>query len=151
MKIKIFSTLFFIVVSLLLFGCKQNTIPTVPIEIVITYKGEKVEGALVTLNPVIKDGTQRAATGMTDINGHAAISTPGGNNNGSMEGDFKVTVMKTPSIGGTENIPEYATYEEAVADQSTTNKTMGSENIEHLLPIKYASENMTDIMISVKK
>jgi hypothetical protein len=46
-----------------------------------------------------------------------------------MEGDFKVTVMKTPSIGGTENIPKYATYEEAVADLSTTNKTMGSNNI----------------------
>jgi hypothetical protein len=133
-----------------LFGCKQNTIPTVPIEIVITYKGEKVDGALVSLNPVIKDGTQRTATGMTDTNGRAAVSTPGGND-GSMEGDFKVTVMKTPAIGGTENIPKYATYEEAVADQSTTNKTMGSDNIEHLLPIKYASENTTDLMITVKK
>ncbi|MDR2643611.1 MAG: hypothetical protein LBC74_12540 [Planctomycetaceae bacterium] len=147
---KNFLTLFTVTVSLLFFGCNQNTIPTVPIKIVITYKGKNVDGALVTLNPVIKNGTQRSAAGMTDTNGHAAISTPGGND-GAMEGDFKVTVMKTSSIGSTENIPKYTSYEEAAANSATTNKTMDSQNIEHLLPIKYASENTTDITISVKK
>ncbi|MDR1960584.1 MAG: hypothetical protein LBQ54_16355 [Planctomycetaceae bacterium] len=136
---------------LMLSGCRPQGIPTVPIEIIVTYKGKNVEGALVTLAPTVKDGTQRTATGMTDSAGKAAITTPAGGT-GAMEGDFKVTVMKTPLIGGgnQEETPSFATYEEAVAHASTKT-AMGTTNPGHQLPVRYASEKTTDLKISVRK
>jgi hypothetical protein len=152
MKSRIFSVTFLVVLCLMFLGCHTKGVPTFPIEIIIVYKGEKVEGALVILAPIVKDGTQRTATGMTDANGKTAITTPAGGN-GAMEGDFKVTVMKTPLIGGgkQDNFSSYATYEEAVANASTENVTMETVNPRHQLPIKYASENRTDLKISVRK
>ncbi|MDR3109235.1 MAG: hypothetical protein LBU65_06050 [Planctomycetaceae bacterium] len=150
-KFNIFRVLFLLALGALFSGCNSGGVATVPIEIVITYKGEKVEGALVTLAPTVKDGSQRTATGMTDANGKVGITTPAGGN-GAMEGDFKVIVMKTPQIGGKQDeTPVFATFEEAVVHSSSGNTKMGDDKPKHQLPVKYASEETTDLTVSVKK
>jgi hypothetical protein len=136
-----------------IFGCDKNGISTLPVEIAIVYKGEKIEGALVTLAPKIKDGTQRTATGMTNAEGKAVVLTPAGGK-GAMPGDYKVIVMKTPLVGGDtkESAPQYNTYEEAVAAASSNNQSaMPKVDPKHQLPIKYASEKTTDLEITVAK
>jgi hypothetical protein len=151
MKTKFFKTFLCLILCSVFFGCQSKGVPTVPVEIVVTYKGEKVEGALVTLNPMAKDGSQRTAAGMTDVAGRVAITTPSGGK-GAMEGDFKITVIKSPSIGGKqENVPQYASYEEVMTNAPKEEKKMGSDPFVHLLPVKYASEQTTDLQITVKK
>jgi len=149
-NISVVSVLF---ICAFVFGCNKNSIPTLPVEITITYKGEKVEGALVTLAPKIKNGTQRAATGMTNAEGKAVVITPAGGK-GAMPGDYKVTVMKTPLIGGNsqESVPQYNTYEEAVAAASQDKQTtMPKIDPKHQLPVKYSAEKTTDLEITVAK
>jgi hypothetical protein len=150
---KILSITGILFASLFMLGCNKNSIPTLPVEITVVYKGEKIEGALVTLAPKVKDGTQRTATGMTNAEGKAIVITPAGGK-GAMPGDYKVTVMKTPLIGGSteESTPYYNTYEEAVAAASANNSsTMPKIDPKHQLPIKYATEKNTDLEITVAK
>ncbi|MDR1385069.1 MAG: hypothetical protein LBJ67_14645 [Planctomycetaceae bacterium] len=150
---KILSITGMLLVGFVISGCDKNNIATLPVEIAITYHGEKVEGALVTLAPKVKDGTQRTATGMTNAEGKAVVLTPAGGK-GAMPGDYKVTVMKTPLIGGgtEESAPQYNTYEEAVAAASSKNQSV-IPNIDpkHQLPAKYAAEKTTDLEITVAK
>jgi len=150
---KIITGLCAMIVSFVFVGCGSNQIPTVPVDITIKYNGKEVEEALVTLAPKTRNGDERTGTGMTDANGKANITTPGGGK-GAMPGEYKVIVMKTPLIGqgggGDQTTPTYSSYEEAVAASERT-RSMPKIDAKHQLPVKYAAEQTTDLEIVVKK
>ena len=149
-KILLVLCAFFIGISVV--GCGSK-IPTVPVDITITYKGAPVEEALVTLDPKSRGGEQRTATGMTKADGKVTVLTASAGK-GAMPGDYKVIVMKTPLIGsgGSQaEQPTYSTYEEAVAASSQTSGRMPTIDAKHQLPVKYASANTTPLEIIVEK
>jgi len=134
-------------------GCQKSTIKTVPIEVTVKYKGETVEGALVTFNPVEKGSPVRAASGMTNADGKVTPLTPPGLK-GVVPGRYKVTIMKTPAIGGSgssDSAPAPQSYEEALAASRKTNSGGMNVDAQHQLPQKYAAESTTDLEVTVEK
>ena len=134
-------------------GCqKGSTIHTVPIDVTVKYKGETVEGALVTFNPIEKGTTIRAASGMTNASGNVTPMTPPGSK-GVMPGKYKVTIMKTPTIGGgsDDSAPAPQSYEEIMAGGNKPNSGNMKVNAQHQLPVKYTAVDTTDLEVTVEK
>ena len=131
-------------------GCQKDAIKVVPVAVTVTYEGAAVEGALVTFNPVEKGSEARSASGMTNASGKVTPLSPPGVK-GVVPGKFKVTIMKTPTIGGGGGGEAPAasaqSYEEAMAANKSS-KPSGSAmkvDAQHQLPVKYASVDTTDL------
>ena len=137
-------------------GCQKNNINTVPVEVTVMYKDAVVEGALVTFHPLEKGPDVRSASGMTKADGKVVPLTPPGNK-GVVPGKYKVTIMKTPTIGGGGSSDPAASdssaqsYEEIMAANKTTKPADMKVDAKHQLPLKYTSEKSTDLEIDVVK
>ena len=90
---------FVLIGAFLLLGCStkqddrwtKDRKPTFPVAGAVTYKGEVVEGAVITFRSAAHS---IAATGRTDKEGKFTLKTYE-DGDGAIEGDHKVTVAKT--------------------------------------------------------
>ncbi|GAB6166671.1 hypothetical protein JCM19992_26710 [Thermostilla marina] len=128
-----------------LVGCNSGSsdLPeTFPVSIKITYKGQPVEGATVSLVPQTPDG--KGASGITDSSGTATVRTFT-QGEGALPGTYKVTVIKTqstaPEVTG-ENEEAYEEEMESEGDESAFEP-------KDLLPAKYKSAETTDLECTV--
>ncbi|NOY42734.1 MAG: carboxypeptidase regulatory-like domain-containing protein [Planctomycetes bacterium] len=71
-------------------GCGDGRSPRMPVSGTVTYQGKLIEHASVTFFP---QGA-RSATGRTDAEGRFELTTFG-LNDGAVEGNYRVTVVKT--------------------------------------------------------
>ncbi len=133
-------------------GCNKSPIKTVPVSATVQYNGAAVEGALVTFNPIDKGPENRSASGMTDASGIVKPLTPPGVK-GVVPGKYKVTIMKTPTIGGSGKdapaAPPPQSYDEALAASQNAKQTNMKVDARHQLPVKYASSKTTDLEADV--
>jgi len=113
-------------------GKPKVTVPkTYPVSIKITYHGQPVEGANVTLVPQEQSG--RGASGTTDANGVAKMGPPG-LADGAVPGKYWVTVAKIE--GGQSST---ATTPEEFYKQQESQGAVPPSSPKHVLPTKYLS------------
>jgi hypothetical protein len=119
-------------------GCSPgNSLGTVPVSGKVTYKGQPVDGALVTF---LGEGDARPATAKTTADGSYHLMTL--ESKGAAPGHYTVIVEKT------EELPEVKaeTMEEAA---KSANKPLPQPK--KLLPAKYADAAKTPFQFDVKK
>jgi hypothetical protein len=123
---------------LLCAGCGggANRPATTAVTLTITYKGQPVEGATVTLVPEQGSSTP-VATALTDRSGVAKPRTfP--EVGGVVPGSYTVTVRKTEAVG---SVPEGQSLDDLPPGQGPTFK--------ELLPAKYASPSTSPLKLTV--
>ena len=142
----------FVLVSI---GCGNPDARFAKVEGKITYKGDAVEGALVTF--MSTDGA--SATGTTDANGKYILTSSGasGGGTGAIPGDYTVLVKKTESIE-TRDPDDVAlekgeiTYEVHQQRMAAKGPNAGSKfERKELLPEKYGKASMTNLKATVVK
>lgn len=98
-RILLFMSLFVIVTTL---GC--NSGPKLhPVTGTVTYNGQTVAGADVTLHAANEAAELKPARGVTDASGNFSVKTylgPDADRNGAMAGQYKITVTKFPQTVG---------------------------------------------------
>lgn len=111
---------------------------TVPVKVVVTYKGQPVEEANVQFLPAVGgDATSGvAATGITDAQGTARLTTFD-QNDGAVPGSYRVCIRKSVPVGGAGEAdpdapPKPAQYREE-------------------LPVKYAAPETSGLTAEVSK
>jgi hypothetical protein len=92
----------------------------------VTYKGQPVEGANVTFSPA--DGKGRAASGVTDTEGHFQLTTLK-SGDGAMPGKYQVAVAKSEVLNPMTPEEAQAYFEKHQQTPPITRKD--------LLPLKY--------------
>lgn len=112
-------------------GCGgQRSVPgrpkTVPVKVTVTYHGAPVAEATVQFLP---DGSGNAATGITDAQGIARLTTFE-QNDGAVPGSYRVTVRKSIQVGGASaNDPDAppvpASYREELPTKYASPETSG--------------------------
>ena len=78
-------------------GCGASNPPTTPVTGTVTYDGEPLEGATVTLTPDAGSTGSRSASGISDASGNFIIKTvftDGANADGALAGTYTVQVSK---------------------------------------------------------
>ncbi|MBA63776.1 MAG: hypothetical protein CMJ76_15585 [Planctomycetaceae bacterium] len=78
-------------------GCGASNPLTTPITGTVTYDGEPLEGATVTLTPEAGSSGSRSASGTTDASGNFTLTTvftDGQNSPGAVGGSYTVRVSK---------------------------------------------------------
>jgi len=147
---KAISTRFFVLVAasmlglVLSSGCgkARTAVPkTYPVSIKITYHGQPVEGATVTLVP--QDQSGRGASGITDTSGFAKMTLPG-LAEGAVPGKYWVVVAK---VEGSQNIT--ATTPEEFYKQQQSGASGVPTSPKHLLPAKYLSAQSSGLQCEV--
>lgn len=103
----------------------------------VTFKGEPVEGATVTLSPLTHNN---AAMGITDAAGKYKLTTFG-DNDGAVPGDYKVTVTKLEKVAGTQPAPGEPGYDPNPKETKP----------KHLLPEKYADISKSDLTANISE
>lgn len=135
------------VTGLVAAGCgsegRTGSDPVFPVSGVVTYKGQPVAGADVTFFNAQKN---RSAFGRTNAKGEYKLTTFNAND-GAVEGQHAVTVMKFEAASGTafEAGIESPEYVPPGLGQSTEPKPPKSE-----LPEKYAEMATSDLTATVK-
>ena len=135
-------------------GCQNSAAPnrpkTVKARATVTYKGEPVQGADVSLSPASKDG--HAAVGTTDAAGHVVLMTYE-SGDGALPGSYQVTVRKTESVVGAVKMPgqggKNADYAKVMAE--AIQKKGKAEAPENLLPAKYKDAKTSGLTADVKE
>lgn len=99
---------------------------TVPVKVTVIYRGSPVAEANVQFLP---DGTGNAATGVTDSQGIARLTTFE-QNDGAVPGTYRVTIRKSIQVGGSNPAdpdapPVPATYREELPAKYGTPETSG--------------------------
>lgn len=116
-----------------------NRPKTVPASVTITYQGQPVADATVTLQPT--SGQPRGAMARTDAEGKAVLWTydPG---DGVIPGAYKVTVIKQPAAPDTSSMTpeEYNKFAETAGNAPPP---------QNELPAKYADANASDLTLDV--
>jgi hypothetical protein len=134
--------------TLLAAGCGGVDYPeTVPVEGTVLYKGKPVEGANVSF---FTNGAPRAAYGVTDDQGHFALSTFG-SRDGAIPGEHIAIVSKpgeTPAPSGTpSNQPPKP--EDITRRMQEAYKTKAKPD--NKLPAKYADQKTSPLKYTVTK
>ena len=78
-------------------GCGASNLPTTPVTGTITYDGEPLEGATVTLTPESGSVGSRSASGISDASGNFVLTTvftDGATAEGAIAGSYTVRVSK---------------------------------------------------------
>lgn len=111
-----------------------------PATITVTYQGQPVEGATVTLAP--KSG-QYAAAGVTDASGKAVMKT-NADFEGVVPGEFLVSISKVEAVAATggESSSDPAAYA-----REFENATVAKPK--SLIPEKYASFDTSGLTVNV--
>ena len=118
----------------LLVGCNTGSLSgTVPASGKVTYKGNPVEGAIVTFLP---EGEGRPATATTVTGGTFSLTTV--DSAGAMPGKYKVTIDKVDFATGGASSMEEASVGNAKEGQ-----------MKKLLPKKYADAGSTPLSAEV--
>ncbi len=92
MKTTIRSVWAFSLLALASTGCSSNELGTVKASAAVTYKGEPLSEATVTLVP--QESGKRSAVGITDEKGFCQFTTLAASD-GAIPGSYKVTITKT--------------------------------------------------------
>jgi hypothetical protein len=133
-----------LVVALVLVGCSKSTDPnrpkTVPVTGTVTYKGQPVEGALVTLSTTAAGG--RGASGKTDAAGNITLTTFEAGD-GALPGLYDVAIAKTTIEGA----PTEAESQAYVAKGQQP--PLGT--VKEHLPAKYKDEKTSGLRADVKE
>jgi len=123
-------------------GCWGSDGPTTyPVQGLVQYEGEPVEGATVTLIPTATDG--RSASGTTDTEGTFEVTTyvsPSLQTSGAMPGEYDIVVSKME----VRELDEDLSPEEA---QAAFQKLGPPKN---LLPRKYRSPNTSGLSVTIE-
>jgi hypothetical protein len=78
-------------------GCGASNLPTTPVTGTITYDGEPLEGATVTLTPDAGSTGSRSASAVSDASGNFVLTTvftDGATSEGALAGSYTVRVSK---------------------------------------------------------
>ena len=78
-------------------GCGASNLPTTPVTGTVTYDGEPLEGATVTLTPDAGSAGSRSASGISDASGNFVITTvftDGATSEGALAGSYMIRVSK---------------------------------------------------------
>ena len=78
-------------------GCGASTPPTTPITGTVTYDGEPLEGATITMTPEAGSTGSRSASGTSDASGNFIIKTvfpDGSTGDGAVAGSYTIRVSK---------------------------------------------------------
>jgi hypothetical protein len=149
------STLFslFLLICLVFSGCQKSNRPAdlpklYPCRITVTQEMSPLEGASITLQAVNSSGKYQVSSGRTDFAGIATIYTYGVA--GVPLGDYKITISKVSTEGGTQKIDSFGNGEivgtknyQLVDNKFTENDTT---------PAKITiTEKSNDIIIDVGK
>ncbi len=136
---------------LLLVGCSQSTggsnrPKTIPVKVTVKYKGQPVEGAIVTFKPKSSNG--KGASGITDASGVAKLTTFTAGD-GCIPGSYEVTIVKyeksqQSASGGVSE----KDYEQAMSQVEESRETPAPKN---LLPKKYASPKTSGLTAEVSE
>jgi len=122
-------------------GCKkeQGLKGLYPVKGKITFKGDPVEGASITLSPVASGGEARAAGASSDAKGEFKIRTlmP---DDGAFPGEYKISVQKRV-------VDTIYTEEEYLAAEAKGISL--SSNSKNLLPEKYANGATSGLKFTV--
>ncbi|HPZ83351.1 MAG TPA: hypothetical protein PL064_07945, partial [Thermogutta sp.] len=99
---------------------------TVPVKVTVLYRGAPVAEANVQFLP---EGSGNAATGVTDANGIARLTTFD-QNDGAVHGKYRVTIRKSIQVGGSNPAdpdapPVPATYREELPAKYAAPETSG--------------------------
>ncbi len=143
-------------------GCSGNAnkVKTVAVSGTVTYKGQPVEGAIVTFNPTdSKNG--KTAIGKTDATGKYRLMTFQ-QDDGAVEGSYKVTVSKIDAsklntkedVGASEEDPgaAYAAAEAAGEDvmgSGEGGQKGASSKTKDLLPTRYKDPEASGLIANV--
>ncbi|NOX56509.1 MAG: DUF4198 domain-containing protein [Planctomycetes bacterium] len=122
---------------------------TIPVTVTVKYKGEPVEGAVVTFVPEASDG--KGASGTTDADGVAKLTTykPG---DGVLAGAYKVKIVKFESAGGAADASESGEGEEYEAAAAAAAQRRRKEaRPRNLLPTKYANPDKSGLTANVSE
>jgi hypothetical protein len=136
---------------LVLIGCgggDEDRPDLYPVSGTVVYNGEPVPGATVSF---WAEGAPRAAVGTTNAEGKFTL-TMFEFNDGAMAGDNKITVSKA-AAGAAGGIDRMAMLDDPTAQASMAQTTApGTETQETTmsLPAKYADQNLTPLMETVK-
>lgn len=124
-------------------GEKADVPDTYPVSITITYNGEPIEGAKVTLVP--QDESGRGASGITDSNGVAEMGLPG-LTKGVVPGKYWVGVSKVQGGAADQDMTAeefYASQEGGGGGDPTASAP------KHALPQKYVSARTSGLECEV--
>lgn len=127
--------------SLLISGCGGSSEPAdrperTQVSGTVTYQGNPVDGAIITLLP--DDPTAKGAYATTDSSGKFQLSTFGGND-GAVPGNYKVSVRKLESISAPQPNPGDPGYDPSAPEPEP----------KHLLPEKYADPHKSGLTVTV--
>jgi hypothetical protein len=127
----------FVLLCLAMFGCQQKSHLNglVPCEGKVTFQGEACAGARISFSPTGNEGSQRAASGITDSSGAFKMTTlqP---NDGVFPGEYTVIITKYEFLK-TENKPLKDNEESPPLKQ------------ENKLPAKYADAQKSGLTMIV--
>ena len=87
--------LFCVGVMITIAGCGASNLPTTPVTGTITYDGEPLEGATVTLTPDAGSTGSRSASAVSDASGNFVLTTvftDGATAEGAIAGSYSVRV-----------------------------------------------------------
>ncbi len=154
-KVSVCSNLLCIVSLALLAGCQQGpAMPTsIPVTGEITYQGEPVEKASVTL--VSSDPKGKNATGLTNDQGVFTLQTyidPTHSLNGAIAGDYHLTVTKTDEVTMSTTTGKGPAAPPSAEEMNKFTQAMleASKPRKSLIPKKYADPLTTQIKVTVK-
>jgi hypothetical protein len=135
--------------ALLCSGCGSNELGTVKASAKLTYKGEPLAEATVTLVP--QQPSQRSASGVTDASGVVHFTTLAGGD-GAIPGSYKVTVTKTSESVALKPPVDFSDVEAMKKAEAERNKAFsltGAAPPKDLLPTKYKSGDSTPLKCDV--
>ncbi|GAB4129473.1 hypothetical protein [Thermopirellula anaerolimosa] len=125
-------------------GCgkgKTSVPKTYPTSIKITYRGQPLEGASVTLIP--QDQSGRGASGVTNAEGVAKLAIPG-LAEGAVPGKYWITVSKVEGGGAAT-----ATTAEEFYKQQEAGANAAPSGPKQVLPVKYLSAQSSGLECTV--
>lgn len=131
-------------------GCSSNELGTVKASATLTYKGEPLAEATVTLVP--QESGKRSAAGVTDASGVVHFTTLAGGD-GAIPGSYKVTVTKTSESVALKPAVDFTDVEAMKKAETERNKAAsltGGAAPKDLLPTKYKLAESTPLKCDVQ-